>query len=180
MVIPGQKKSTEKDKKNPESGQGRGKSTAGYKLTGEQIAFILQGLAEFEGQDTIVAEFKDAFPDQSICQQGVSHYNCSPEFAPEIKKLRDKWREDLESVPIANKKVRLKALDKVFKELMGEGHLDAEGKAILLKTLRSAQIEREGLSGTIKIKGDKDAPIVVKSLIPKEGEKEDKEGEKKE
>lgn len=91
-----------------------------HRLTNEQKLFILQKLACFESPKSVIEALKDEYG-VTITHQGLQNYDpdkvngrdLSPKFVEFFNETRKRFRENLTSIPIANKAFRLQALDRM-------------------------------------------------------------------
>lgn len=89
-----------------------------HKLSADEQTQVCQWLAEMYNSQE-VADFVEERYHISITESNVrTSYLHSPKWKPIIAALREDFLSNLNKIPIANKSVRLKYLQKVYKEAM--------------------------------------------------------------
>ena len=145
------------------------------KLKQEHKEFIIYRLAEFMSAPDIVKNLQDTF-NITLTERSVHWYKA--EHKDEIRAKRDWLNTHLEEhIPLANKGLRVKMLEKDVKSLKGAQDLDSlKVKRELLEQIRK---EKEGLKVDVT-KRDTWTPDQFKHLQSKEDlDKAIKEAEKK-
>lgn len=109
---------------------------AAVKLSPKAKTYIITALATFERRKDILAGLKEQF-DVTISEQGLSFYNpTNPQLHKKWKDLFETTREaflvNVGQIPIANKAVRLRELNRLFeKQSTGPLQNPAEIRALL-------------------------------------------------
>jgi hypothetical protein len=144
----------------------RRKSTP-YKLDKEHKRFIIGRAAAFDSQQDIVDQLDETFHVR-VSQQAICSYLRNSCVQRAIDACRVKYADKIFDIPIANKRVRLARLERLYnKAINGIEHplLAKDGSAILNK---------DGKPMTIRICDHKLAIQAIKTAQEEIGEKEEK------
>lgn len=87
------------------------------KLTPAQQLFICWLIASYHKRGDAVKAFAERYPGAELTYGGWDHYNKTEKWKPIIEKLRDQYLNDLESLPLTQKKIRIIELTKLYEEL---------------------------------------------------------------
>lgn len=122
-------------------------------LTRKQKLFICQCFAEFKSHDQIIREFEQEFGFR-VYKSRLMYYSHESKWPDLIQDLREAWTKGLVKEAIANKRMRLRMLQKVYDEAMAPAYAGTDkesGKdkftftpSAAVSALSQAQDEVEG------------------------------------
>ena len=110
------------------------------KLNHEQQEFVIERLADFIPYPEILKEIWDNWGIK-LAEQAIGYYKSTKKR--EISKKREDLNKYLDNIPIANKSIRLKRLNRRFDQLQGGSPRDVT--KLELELIEQARKEREGI-----------------------------------
>lgn len=136
------------------------------KLTLDEQHQVCQWLAEFNKPAEVVTLCKDEL-DVEISRPAIIGYLKEPRWAKEVQKRRKHFLDHLDEIPIANKALRLKRLEKICEQGMtwytssyGQyGNVEKLELGTAISAIKQAQTEMEGNKLVLE-GGDKPIEVV--------------------
>ena len=119
-------------------------------LKKEEKEKLCQMCAEFTSYSEIIKYFKEVF-NQHIDNQQIAYYKRTEPWKDIILKIREIWNKGIAEEPFANKRERMKALQKVHDKSMEK---DTFHPGPAATTLKLAQEEMEGRKFHLLGKGE--------------------------
>lgn len=108
----------------------------------EQVK-VAQWLGDFEEDSVILQRIQNDFG-KSFSQSGLDNYRTNKRWKKVVEFFRNRAFRKLGDVPIANKRVRLQRLEKIFQSALAHFEYMPTAKADALAALREARREMEG------------------------------------
>lgn len=131
-----------------------------HKLEKAAKEFLLQCLAEYWRPENIFSELKRQFGVKKYSKQALDYYK--KRYPKEISRKRKKWLKDLESIDLAQKKVRIMKLTDMYYDLDKKKLSLSTEEIIKLRQSLLEQIRRE-LEPAGKL-GTTDEPLVIRVM----------------
>ncbi|RLA89269.1 MAG: hypothetical protein DRG20_04945 [Deltaproteobacteria bacterium] len=91
------------------------KEVMAKRLSVKEKEFILSKIAEFLNLNEIVSLFYQEFK-RKVSSSTIKRYERDPKYQEKIAKYRRKYLADIESLPLAHKKIRIKEASRIVEE----------------------------------------------------------------